>query len=325
MQLLVAVVNYRIGDLAVEALRALAPEVAALPGTKVVVVDNDSGDDSCEVIAQAIAAEGWGDWAELRPSDHNGGFSYGNNLVIRPAMESGAPPDLFVLINPDTRVRPGALQRLAAFAEAHPRAGLIGCRIVDEQGEVDRSAFRFPTLVSEAMAGVRLGLLWSMFPDRVVAPEPRDEAHRTDWVSGAAMAIRREVVEQIGLMDEGYFLYYEELDFALRAHRAGWECWHEPASEVVHLVGRSTQMAGEGRLERRRPPYWYASRQRYFEKNFGKAYALAATLLYASSLALWKLRRLVERKPRQDPPGLLRDLIRFNLLPGGGDRGGSPS
>ncbi len=322
MQLLVAIVNYRIGDLVVEALRALAPEVAALPGTKVVVVDNDSGDDSCDVIAAAIAAEGWDDWAELRPSDHNGGFSYGNNLVIRPGMESTSPPDLFVLINPDTRVQPGALGALAEFAEAHPRAGLLGCRIVDEQGEVDRSAFRFPSLVSEAMAGVRLGLLWSLFPGRVVAPEPRDEAHRTDWVSGAAMAIRREVVEQIGLMDEGYFLYFEELDFARRAARAGWECWHVPEAEVVHLVGRSTQMSGEGRLERPRPSYWFASRQRYFEKNHGRAYAWAATALYATSLALWTLRRLIEGKPRQDPPGLLRDLLRHAVRGAGVARGG---
>jgi len=320
VKLLIAIVNYRIGDLVVECLSALEPEVASLPGARVVVIDNDSGDDSCETIQAAIDTQGWHAWVELRPSGHNGGFSYGNNLVMRPALESPTPPDLFMLLNPDTRICPGALRELVDFAERHPRAGIVGSRIVDEDGEIDRSAFRFPSLVSEAMAGIRLGLLWSLFPERVVAPEPRDEAHQTDWVSGAAMLIRREVVEDIGLMDEGYFLYYEELDFCLNAHRAGWECWHLPASQVVHLVGRSTQMAGEGRLERRRPTYWFESRQRFYQKNFGRVYAAAANGLYALSLLGWKLRRVLEGKPRQDPPGLLRDLIRYNLVPGRPDR-----
>lgn len=313
--LLIAIVNYRVGDLVVEGLRALAPEVAKLPGTQVVVVDNDSGDASCATIQAAIDAEGWGGWARLHASPENVGFGAGNNLAIRPALASADPPDFVLLLNPDTRVLPGALEALLAFAHEHPGAGILGCRVLNEDGSVRRSAFRFPSLRGELMGGLRLGCLSTVWADRVIAPEPRDRPHPTEWVSGAAMLFRRELLEQVGLFDEDYFLYFEEVDLCLRAHRAGWECWYVPQSQVVHLVGKSTGVTGDGRLLRRRPRYWFESRRLFFAKNHGACYATTAHATYAASLLAWKLRRLVQHKPVEDPPHLLRDLVRYTLLP----------
>jgi len=313
-RLLISIVNYRVGDLVVECLRSLAPEVAALPGTRVVVVDNASGDDSCETIQAGIAAEGWADWVEFRPQAKNGGFSAGNNAAIRPALASDDPPDFVLLLNPDTRVLPGALTSLLSFAAEHPGAGIMGSQIVNEDGSVRPSAFRFPSLRGEIMGGVRLGILSWIWASRVIAPAPRDRPHPTEWISGAAMFIRRQVLEQVGLLDEDYFLYFEELDLCLRAHRAGWECWYVPQSQVIHLVGKSTGVTGQSRLERRRPRYWYESRRKFFEH--GRWYATTAHTTYAASLLAWKLRRLIQRKPSEDPPYLLRDLVRYTLLPG---------
>jgi GT2 family glycosyltransferase len=312
-RLLISIVNYRVAPLVVECLRSLEPEVTAAPGTRVVVVDNASGDGSCQAIQAAIDSASWGGWAELLPRQVNDGFSAGNNAAIRPALASPEPPDFVFLLNPDARVLPGALRALLEFAAQHPQAGLLGSRILDEEGRVQRSAFRFPSVRGELLRGVRLGLLDRLWAEWVVAPPPRDHAHRADWISGAAMLIRRELLEQAGLLDEAYFLYYEELDLCLRAQRAGWECWYVPQSQVVHHEGRSTGISGDDRL-RRRPAYWFASRKRYFAKHHGACYARAVHTSYATGLLLWKLRRLVEGKRREDPPHFLRDLIRRCLL-----------
>src|SRR5277367_5597369 len=101
----------------------------------------------------------------------------------------------------------------------------------------------------------------------MVAPEPRAAAHRTDWVNGASMMVRREVFDSIGLMDEKFFLYYEETDFCLRALEAGWPTWTVPSSRVVHLEGQSTGATGAIAKRKRVPKYWFDSRRRYFRKH----------------------------------------------------------
>jgi GT2 family glycosyltransferase len=313
----VVIVNYRTPGLVVECLRSLRDEVAALGDCRVVVVDNASGDGSAEEIARAIRAEGWGAWAEVTALAHNGGFSAGNNAALRALLASPAPPDYVLLLNPDTVVRPGAARAMRDFLDARPRAGVVGCRLEGADGTPQRSAFRFPGVAGEFEAGVRLGLVTRLLRRHMIAPPVRDAAHPTDWVSGAAMMVRREVFESVGLLDESFFLYYEEVDFCRRARRAGWECWYTPAGRVVHLVGQST---GAGDRRRRTPPYWFASRRRYFRKHHGGAYAAAAHLAWAAGFALWRLRRRVQRKPDDDPPCLLWDFLRHNaaaLLRGG--------
>ncbi|MBD0346055.1 MAG: glycosyltransferase, partial [Coleofasciculus sp. Co-bin14] len=110
--LLVVIVNYRTPNLTINCLRSLVNEVQTLPGMQVVVVDNASGDGSVEKITHAIETEGWGSWASLLPSDCNGGFAYGNNAAIRPALQSPNPSPYYLLLNSDTEVRPNALKIL---------------------------------------------------------------------------------------------------------------------------------------------------------------------------------------------------------------------
>ena len=135
------------------------------------------------------------------------------------------------------------------------------------------------------------------------------------------MMVRRAVFDRVGLLDEGYFLYYEETDFCLRARRAGWECWYVPASRVVHLVGQSSGVTDRHRPRGRRPAYWFASRRRYFERNHGPGYAALASAAWAAGFALWRARRRVQRKPGHGPGRAARGL-RPVQLPGrrSGDR-----
>ncbi|MFB8790704.1 MAG: glycosyltransferase family 2 protein [Potamolinea sp.] len=313
-RLIVVIVNYRTPGLTIDCLRSLEKEVKSLTGTSVVVTDNASGDDSIEKIAAAIKTEGWGDWVEFRPLERNGGFAYGNNAVIRPALNSPNPPQYILLLNPDTIVRPAALQTLVDFMDKHPDVGIAGSRLEDPDGTPQHSAFRFHSVPSELDNGLRLGAVSKLLSKWDIAPPISEETCQTDWVAGASMIVRREVFEAAGLMDEEYFMYYEEMDFCLQANRSGWSCWYVPQSRVVHLVGQSSGVTDTKRPPKRRPQYWFDSRRRYFLKNYSWLYAAVADASWASGFALWRLRRVLQGKPDLDPPQILSDFLRNSVF-----------
>ncbi|MBF2049605.1 MAG: glycosyltransferase family 2 protein [Elainella sp. C42_A2020_010] len=308
------VLNYRTPDLTVDCLHSLVDEVKALPGTHVTVVDNASGDSSVEKISSATAQSGWGDWVTFMPLEKNGGYAFGNNAAIRAALDTPHPPEYILLLNPDTVVRPGALKALVDFMDTHPDVGIAGSRLEDLDGTPQRSAFRFPSIFSELDGGLRLGIVSQLLATWAVAPPVSDVACQTDWVAGASMMVRRQVFETVGLMDEKYFLYFEEVDFCLAAHRAGWPCWYVPESRVVHFVGQSSGVTDTKRQPKRRPTYWFDSRRRFFVKNYGWWYAVLTEAAWASGYALWRLRRAVQRKPDTDPPNLLSDFLLNSVL-----------
>jgi GT2 family glycosyltransferase len=317
-RLLVVIVNYRTPELTIDCLRSLVSEVRSLPGTRVVVTDNASGDKSVEQIGAAIETEGWSDWASLMPLERNGGFAFGNNAGIRPVLQSTNPPPYFLLLNPDTIVRPKALQVLVDFMDEHPDVGIAGSRLEDPDGTAQHSAFRFHTVMSELDLGLRLGVVSKLLSRWGVAPPVPEETCQTDWVAGASMIIRREVFETAGLMDEDYFMYYEEMDFCLQANKSGWSCWYIPQSRVVHLVGQSSGVTDTKRPPKRLPQYWFDSRRRYFLKNHGWLYTALADTFWASGFAVWRMRRVVQGKPDSDPPQVLSDFLRNSVFFRGG-------
>jgi GT2 family glycosyltransferase len=320
----IVIVNYRTPALVIDCLRSLEAEVRAEGDCQVVVVENASGDGSAEKIGEAIRAEGWDGWAVVLPVERNLGFAGGNNAALRPILAAPQPPDYVLLLNPDTVVRPGAVRALIDFMERHPDVGIAGSRLEDPDGTPQRSAFRFPSVASEFEGGVRFGFISRLLHRYLIAPPVQDQPHPTDWVAGASMIVRHAVFDAIGLMDEAYFLYFEEVDFCLRACRGGWPCWYVPASHVVHLVGQSSGVTDTKRPARRVPRYWFESRRRYFQKHHGRFYALLADLAWALGFALWRLRLWVQRKPDNDPPHFLWDFIQFNFLTVAPLRGGPP-
>lgn len=311
---LVVIVNYRTADLVVACLRSLQAEIAAHPGCTVTVVDNASADGSVETIRAAIDAQGWGGWAQVIASPANGGFAAGNNVAIRTALAQAPRPALIWLVNPDTLVRRGTLAALLVFMDGHPRAGIAGGSLEDENGKHWPYAFRFPSLWSEIDDGLRLGVVSRWLARKRIVRRMGDEPARVDWISGANFMVRTALIDAIGLMDAGYFLYFEEVDYCRQTQRAGWECWYVPDARVLHIAGQSTGISSKPQAQRRRPAYWFESRRRYFIKNHGRWYAMAADLLWLPGFALWRLRRWVQRKPDHDPPDLLVDFARHSSL-----------
>jgi len=306
----VIVVNYRTPALAIECLASIEAMVGDLRGGRVVVVDNDSADGSSAQIGAAIHRHAWHGWAEVLAMPRNGGFAYGNNAGLRHAISSHPTLGCAILLNPDTVVAPGAIGSLLAYLDEHPKVGIAGARIVNEKGWPESSAHRLPSPLGELEDAAQFAPLSRVLHAHAVSPPIASAAHLCDWVSGACMAIRREVFDAVGPLDEGYFLYFEEVDYCLRAKRAGWHCAFVPEACVTHLEGASTGIA-IGR--RRRPGYWYASRRRFFVKAYGVLGLLWADTLWSIGRITLLARRVLRFGGRagaeREPSRLALDLL----------------
>lgn len=307
----IIIVNYRTADLVIDCLASLA-EQGSGPPPRTIVVDNASPSDDVARLELAIVERGWLEWAELVPAERNGGFAWGNNVGIERALTTGPKPRCIHLLNPDTVVRAGAIDELVRFLDERSGVGIAGSRLEDPDGTTQRAAFRWPTPLGEFEAAARNRVVSGLLASRVVAMPESDAPYRADWISGASLMIRREVIEQIGLLDDRYFMYYEEVEWCRRATDAGWSCWHVPSSRVVHLVGKSSGIV-HGQ-PKRRPAYWFDSRRRYFITHFGRSGAVFADLAWIAGDPIYHARRLLGRRPNQDPERFLRDMVRRGAI-----------
>jgi GT2 family glycosyltransferase len=312
MRLLVVILCYKVPELTIDCLRTLAAEVERVPGTRVAVCENGTGGNAFEMLRHAIDSAGWNSWCELTSVTPNQGFCAGNNLVIRPALKSADPPEYFLLLNADTLVQERALEALVEFMDSHPEVGIAGSQLLSPEGEIQASPFRFQGVLTELDRGLRLGVVSRLISPWAAVPPTPKRTCVADWVSGASMILRREMLEEIGLLDEGLYTYFDDIDLCLRARRAGWQVWYVPTSRVVHLEGSSTGIVQ--RVVKRRPDYWFESRRRFFLKNHGALYTALADAAFLSGFAVWRLRRWLQRKPDQDPPRMLADSFRHSVF-----------
>ena len=215
MKLIVVIVSYRVTDLTIDCLRSLSGEVSRCPSVRVGVCENGTGGDAEERLRRAIVENGWGSWVNLTAIYPNRGFTGGNNAVIRPALQSDDPPEYILLLNADTIVLEHALDTLVAFMDDHSKAGIGGSMLIAPDGTIESSPFRFPGIATELNRGLRIGLVSKLLlPSNSVIPK-RDGPVRAGWVSGASLIIRRIVLEQIGLLDEGLYTYFDDPDICL--------------------------------------------------------------------------------------------------------------
>ncbi len=314
MKLLVVIVSYRVTDLTIDCLRSLASEIGRVPGSSVALCENGTGGNAAELLQQAIVDNGWNSWVNLTVLYPNRGFTGGNNAVIRPALESSDPPEYVMLLNADTLVKEHVLDTLVTFMDAHPKVGIGGSMLLWPDGTMQASPFRFPGIATELDRGLRLGIVSKLLtPWRVMMPTP-GVATRVDWVSGASMILRRTMLEQIGLLDDGLYTYCDDADICLRARRAGWETWYVPESRVIHLEGASTGIASHIKRPHRRPAYWYQAHHRYFLKNYGALYTALVQTAFIAGYAIWRVRRRIQGKPDTDAPYTLSDSIRYSVF-----------
>jgi N-acetylglucosaminyl-diphospho-decaprenol L-rhamnosyltransferase len=312
MKLLVVVLCYRVPDLAIDCLRSLSKEIGRVPDTSVSVCENGTGGDAAERLGRAIIEHGWGSWCELTVVHPNRGFCGGNNLVIRPVLESDDPPEYVLLLNADAIVLEHALEMLVEFMDAHPEVGIAGSQFLSSDGAIQSSPFRFMGIMSELDRGLKLGIVSKLLSPWATTPPTPAVACRADWVSGASMILRRSMLERIGLLDDGLYTYFDDIDICLRARRDGWETWYVPASRIIHLEGASTGVAT--RIINRRPDYWYQARRRFLLKSYGAFYTTLLDAAFIFGYTIYRLRRRLQHKPDTDPPSMLLDSIRHSVF-----------
>ena len=311
MKLFIVILCYRVPDLTIDCLLSLSREIGRVPGAKVGVCENGTGGDAAERLSRAIEENGWGSWVDLTVVYPNLGFTGGNNLVISAALESDDPPEYVLLLNADTIVLEHALDTLVEFMDSHPEVGIAGSQLLWPDGVPQRTPFRFQGILSEFDRGLRLGLVSRLVSPWTAVP-PRSVACPAEWVSGACIMLRRSMLDQIGLLDEGLYTYFDDIDICLRARRAGWETWYVPESRIIHLEGSSTGVTSQAK--KRRPAYWFQARRRYFLKNYGGLYTALVDAAFLFGFAMWRMRRRIQRKPETDPPHMLGDAFRHSVF-----------
>jgi len=270
----VIIVSWNVRELLRRALASLYASWGDRPGLEIIVVDNDSDDDSVAMLRAEFPQ------VQVIANHDNRGFTVGNNQGL-----ARAHGDFLLLLNPDTEVEGDALWQLVAHANNHPRVGMIGPRLLNPDGSTQSSRRQFPTLPVLFLESTWLqGLLPRRMLRSYYAQERPDDAVQTvDWITGAAMLTRREVVAQVGGLDEGFFMYSEELDWCHRIKDAGWEIVYYPQARIVHHEGKSSEQVVPARHI-----YFQSSKVRYTRKYHG---SVASELLRWWLLAqyVWQL------------------------------------
>jgi len=284
IDLAIVVLNYRTPGMVIDCLDSLVGQVSA-PQQRVVVVDNHSGDDSADLVDKAIAERGWGDWARVVRSPINAGFAAGNNVGIK-----SIDAHVYLLLNSDTIVREGAIETINRTLHEHQEVHMLEPRLEWPDGAHQISTFRYRTPLSEMLYASKLGVLGRLFPKHVVARELHKWTTGLDWASFACIAIRREVIDRIGLLDEGYFMYFEDMAYCRKATRAGFSIAYQPEARVVHLRGGSSPVKEATRQKKRRPMYYANARSHYFRSIYGLPGHICANLLWMMGFLLGALR-----------------------------------
>jgi len=274
MDISIIIVNWNTRDLLTQCLESIGSGQSAesqvvnlqFLTTEVIVVDNASSDDSVAIVSERFP------WVKLIKNTENVGFARANNQAM-----NAATGRYVLLLNSDTVLHTGAIAGMINFADKHPDVGVVGPKLVDRQGKIQLSWARFPTLWSEIFAQHRRA--WKPFAD--------GSAFAVDWLAGACLLVRREVIELVGLMDDRFFLYSEEADWCKRVHDAGWINAYYPHAVVSHFEGSSSsQDVPRSRL------LLYQSKILYARKHFGKrqaGYLKLALVLTGPCRALWAL------------------------------------
>jgi hypothetical protein len=301
IDLAIIIVSWNVRSLLHRCLTSVYASAPAGVTLHVIVVDNASTDGSAGMIRETFPQ------VQLIANDENVGFTRGNNQALETLgfrkgrdwelgigdLPSGAVGDIsrpryVLLLNPDTEVVGDALATLVRFMDSQPDVGVVGPQLLFPDGMVQSSRRRFPTLATAFLESTVVQQWW---PDNPIArryyvlDQPDDAIQDVDWVVGACLMGRRQAIEDAGLLDEGFFMYSEELDWCRRIKDRGWRVVYLPTAQVIHHEGKSSEQVVPARHV-----HFQRSKVRYFRKHHGRLPATALRLFllltYVYQLAL---------------------------------------
>jgi len=264
LDLRIIIVSWNVRDRLRECLRSIFDTTAGRPiSLEVFVVDNASRDKSVEMVRKEFPQ------VHLIANAENRGFAAANNQAIRVTSDEvrvKSAPEFILLLNPDMRVLPGTLEGMVKFMrdKRNARVGVAGCHLVDEREQTVPHVRRFPRLLDQLATLTKFGRVAPRLLDRYLITN-FDYSHeaRVDSIRGSFFCIRRKLIEQIGPLDERFFIWFEEVDFCMRARQAGWHIAYTPSVRCVDYVGQSFKQV---RLHRKQRMFT-ASMLKYFRKH----------------------------------------------------------
>ncbi len=276
-ELIVIIVSWNVHELLARCLRSVQASLTAggLAG-RVIVVDNASTDGSVEMVRRDFPE------VALLALEENRGFAAACNAALAPTPLGVG---VRVLLNADVELEAETIPLLLSYLEAHPEVGVVGPQLRSPDGTVQSSRRRFPTVGTLFWEST---LLEECFPGNPwvqryrMQDRPDDVEQEVDWLVGACLMVRAEAVAQAGLLDEGYFLYFEELEWLQRIRRAGWRVVYLPSARAIHYGGRSTEQVP---LERHL--HFQRSKVRYARATFGPA-VVSFLHLFLLATHVWK-------------------------------------
>ena len=313
MKIAIVIVNYKTPDLVIECLKSLQRDGSKVHTLKIHVGDADSGDGSVESINKFID-ESQIENAECFAIGANKGFAYGNNFIVENKVMTGDKPDYVYFLNPDTYVLPGAIDALVAALEDDIKVAIAGSRLENPDGSERAYGFNFPSPWREFFNGAKIPYMDKLAPFTQIHRANINETTEVDWVTGASFMARYSVLSDVGLMDDGYFLYFEEVDWMRRIRKAGYDILHVANARVVHHGGQATGM-NSPRENSPLPEYWFQSRAKYFYDNFGVLGLYMANILYLIGDGVYRVHRAIRARPIETPPNLWRGLFAYGFSP----------
>jgi len=247
----IIIVNWNTKEYLLRCLRSVF-QLKERESCEVIVVDNGSQDGSAKEVKRLFPN------IDLIVNEQNFGFAKATNQGIK--HSSGR---YVLLLNPDTEVQEGSIGRLVDFMNSYPDVGVAGVQLLNEDGSRQNSIANFPSLATELL---NKSLLRRLFPEKFPGKEKDYPGPiEVDSVIGACMLVRRQAMEEVGILDEDYFLFFEETDWCYRMKAAGWKVYHVPQAKIVHFQGRGA----ESRKKEAKVEY-YTSRYQFFKKNRGR-------------------------------------------------------
>jgi GT2 family glycosyltransferase len=274
LDLSVCIVTYEARDLLRDSLYSMHENTPSLD-YEVIVIDNGSKDGVEEMLAQEFPE------VQFTKFEDNAGFTRPMNRALQLAAGK-----YLLQLNPDTLILPDALDRLVAFMEDHPKVGISGPKVLNQDGTLQKPCRRGesrPWAVFTYFSGLaRLFPKSELFGQYLMSYKGEDETHPVDGVSGSCMLIRREVVDDIGYLDERFFAYQEDADYCFRARQAGWEIYYVPQAQIIHFGGQ-----GGSRVQPYRSIFeWHKSYWLYYRKNLARDYFFLFNWLYYAAMFL---------------------------------------
>jgi N-acetylglucosaminyl-diphospho-decaprenol L-rhamnosyltransferase len=288
----ISLVNTNNRDL-LRACLASLPEACSGLDWHATVVDNASEDGSAEMVGAEFPT------ARLIRNVKRLGFGANHNQVLALAMQPGVK--YVLILNEDTELDPGSVRDLVVFAEAHPCVGALGPAIRGTDGQCQQSYLPFPTV---------LGQIWSCFRPGRSSRQPV----RGGWLNGSCVLLRAEALRQVGMMDERFFIFYEDTDLGRRLHRAGWQSAVCESATIVHHGHMTVALASAGSVWE-----WQMLRSQYlyFCKHRGHITGLVLSVLVRGALLIRACKAIVASSLTEDPPeretaNLLMSLVKYD-------------